>query len=324
MRWNLELEGGGRVPLRRGVTLIGRSAACDIVLSDPSISRRQLLLSARPTGVEVFNLGRQPLSSDGHPVVDGTLLGDGSRLCVGGLPMAVIRGAREAGSRWLLRIDDGPRLNLRGAPFTIGGEADDLTLPEWPDGALTIHSTDSGLIFEASQTLLEALGSSERPHFDDDGFARTPTSDAGQIHCLGVRFTVELRSRSSPERTTVCAAAATLVQLERYAKGGVLTIEGEDAPTSVFLAARRFALMSNLMSPRSPAAPGDFVSVQNLCAAIWPEDPLKDETDFNVLLYRVRRDLLRAEFDLSALIERARGSGMIRSPIAARAKITLC
>ena len=98
-------------------------------------------------------------------------------------------------------------------------------------------------------------------------------------------------------------------------------MSGRGPKRSVYLAARRFALLRALITPEPPARPGELRSVEELCRAIWPDDELKDETDFNVLLYRVRRDLVNAGLDLAEFIERVRGSGMVRSPIAADAEI---
>ena len=92
---------------------------------------------------------------------------------------------------------------------------------------------------------------------------------------------------------------------------------------SVYLPRLRFALLRALIAPPPPAAPGDYLDVESLCEIVWPGNHSKTEYDFNVLLHRVRRDLLRAELDVDALIERAHGSGMIRAPAAAEAEVVV-
>ena len=83
-RWALELNSGARVGLGRNVTTIGRSARCDIVIADPSVSRRQLLVCVRERGVEVINVGKQPASLDGAAITESVQAVDGQAIEIAG------------------------------------------------------------------------------------------------------------------------------------------------------------------------------------------------------------------------------------------------
>jgi len=227
-RWLLEFESGRRITLRAGVTVVGRSSNCDVVLDDPAVSRRQLLLLPRQDGVEIVNVGRQAASVDGQ-------------------------------------VFDEPALARSGTHLEIAGVAFG-----------TIQAGDTAREQEASTV-------------------------------LGPRV----------------ASAPISLRLETYARGGLLTLSQGEEQRSCYLASLRFALLRGVLRPPAPAVPGDFVSVEGLCRQIWPEDPHKDDTDFGVLLYRLRQDLQRAGFEPDQLLERARGTGMIRAPLAREAAIVV-
>ncbi|NVB36340.1 FHA domain-containing protein [Pseudenhygromyxa sp. WMMC2535] len=227
-RWLLEFETGYCISLRAGVTVLGRGSSCDVVLDDPAISRRQLLLLPRAEGVEVVNVGRQVASVDGQAIDAPTLARAGGRLSIAGAPL----------------------------------------------GTILVQGSD-------------------------------PSQEASTV--LGPR------GEASP--------AGLSLRLERYARGGLLTLSEADEQRSVYLAPLRFSLVHALLVPSPPASPGDFVSVRELCRQIWPDDLHKDDNDFGVLLHRLRQDLQRADLDPKRLVERARGTGMIRAPLASEATI---
>ena len=324
-RWRLEFEAGDKLALRRGVVVVGRSSSCDVVLDDPAISRRQLLLHVTAEGVVLANVGRQAVSRNGSEIDESALAGDGDRIRIGGSPFAVVRAtvAEEAESRWILRLDGGLTLKPRRTPFTVGGGgADDLRLDGWPAAGLSLHDVDTGVIVELGADSGSLLRDDERSAFDADGFARVALG--GELLVGGRRFAF-LQGDGGLEGSTEIGGVETVVEvrLEAYKRGGVLSIGRGGATVEVFLAQRRFALLRALLSPNKPALAGDLVPVEALCRTIWPDDPHKDESDFNVLLYRVRRDLLRAGIDAGAVIERARGSGMVRSPLGEGARVMI-
>lgn len=307
------------------MVVVGRSASCDVVLDDPAVSRRQLLLHVTAEGVVVANVGRQGVSRNGAEVDESALAGDGDTIEIGGEPFAVLRrtAAEDGESRWILRLDGGLALKLRRTPFTVGGAAtDDLCVEGWPAAALTLHEVDTGIIVELGSGSEGLLSGEERAGFDAEGLARVAVG--GALLVGGRRFSI-VQGGARFEGSTELGGLEprSEIRLEAYKRGGVLSVGRGGEATEVFLAQRRFALVRALLAPAEPAVAGDLIGVDVLCGAIWPDDPSKDESDFNVLLYRVRRDLLRAGIDAGELIERARGAGMVRAPLGARARVVI-
>lgn len=316
--WFLELRAGARVGLGRGVTTIGRSASCDIVIPDRGVSRRHVLVCARADAVEVVNVGKHAVFIDDEPVEELGRARDGQRVAIAGAVVATVRRAAtrpdaSSRARWFLRIDGGPLVAIGGERFTVGGgERDDLVMRDWDERALVLHPVDDGVVVEAARPPDE--------RFDHDGFARLGAGES--LRYAGARVELLARGGELERSTQQLAGARTVVRLEAFRAGGMLVIETAGDASSLYLPRRRYALLRALLTPAAAGERG-YLRVDALCRAIWPDDPVKDETDFNVLLHRVRRDLLRAGVDASALIERARGSGMIRAPIAARPDVEL-
>ena len=205
-------------------------------------------------------------------------------------------------------------IGVNSANFKLGGGAsDNLVIHGWPAGALTFYEVEHALVVEASRELAVV------PSLDADGFGRLCSGDT--LTCRGT--TIEARSLGGAEfeqSTVQRERVGVRVRLETFRSGGILVIERDGDTRSVHLARRRYALLRALLT-RSSRTAGGFHSVEGLCRAIWPNDPVKDSTDFNVLLYRLRRELVRAGIDASLWIERARGSGMVRSPMTQRADV---
>ena len=312
-RWSLEFPSGRRLELNPGVTLVGRSSDCDLVLDDPAVSRRQLLLHARSDGVEVVNLGRAKVSCDGREVGEGKLATSGELLTIGESSFATLRAAlaRPHARRWLVRVDDDPGSSLR-PPFRAGA-GDELDISAWPPGLLSFHETGETLLVE----LGPAGDALERESFGEGGLLELR---GAPFEFRGRRFELTPATRASAPTTQLDdPAAGARLTLEPYRKGGVITIERGGDPKSIYLAGRRFALVSTLVDPPAPLQPGTFVTLGVLIEAVWPGEANKDDSDLNVLLYRVRSDLMRAELEPSAFVERERGR--VRAPIAAGARI---
>jgi predicted component of type VI protein secretion system len=82
---------GTRFPIRRGETLIGRSAYCSIVISDPSVSREHAALRMSGEGLLVADLGsRNGTFVNGERVGDSRKLGPGDTIVLGRALMQVI------------------------------------------------------------------------------------------------------------------------------------------------------------------------------------------------------------------------------------------
>jgi|GEM_PF-3071143 len=312
-RWQLEFVSGRRLDLRPGVTVVGRSGDCDVVLDNPAVSRRQLLLHARSDGVELVNLGRAKVSCAGREVTEGLLATGDELLNIGDSPFATLRAnaTRASEQRWLVRVDSDPSTSLR-PPFRAGA-GDELDIASWPPALLLFHAVADTLVVE-----LGAAGeASERKRFGDDGLLELRE---GHFELRGHRFEVAAAQRVGVQTTQRRGpSTGARITIEPHRQGGVITIERGGEPRSVYLAGRRFALVRALLDPPEPLQPGAFVTLGALIEAVWPDSGDKDDSDLNVLIYRVRRDLTRAELEPSAFIERERGR--VRAPIARGASI---
>jgi hypothetical protein len=82
---SLLLQDGKRVPLGEKTVTIGRLADCDIVLSDPNVSRHHAEVRPRGDGFEVADLGStNGTRVNGTTVSGGRQLVDGDEITVGG------------------------------------------------------------------------------------------------------------------------------------------------------------------------------------------------------------------------------------------------
>jgi len=203
--------------------------------------------------------------------------------------------------KWFIRLQQGPLVQITGERFTLGGSrGDNLLVPKWPATALTLYPGDSTVAVES--TLPCAA-------LDSDGLGQLRAGarvEVGNIH-----FEVTAAD-GALERTTVHSTEKK-IRLEPFRTGGLVVLTGFAGEQSVYLAKRRFALLHALLGGQKD---GHSQSVAELCRKIWPGDSVKDETDFNVLLYRLRRDLMRASIDVGTWVERIKGIGRVRAPIA--------
>src|ERR671918_24609 len=68
---------------------IGRQRDCDIVATDPSVSRRHALVRLTGAGVELVPLGKAPVELNGKTIDNETMLADGDRVGVPGLELRI-------------------------------------------------------------------------------------------------------------------------------------------------------------------------------------------------------------------------------------------
>ena len=85
----LDVRGGPSRRVGPGGVLIGRQSDCDIVVADPSVSRRHALVRLTGSGAEVVPLGRSPVDVNGAPTDRPRSLVDGDELRLPGLTLAV-------------------------------------------------------------------------------------------------------------------------------------------------------------------------------------------------------------------------------------------
>lgn len=295
-----------RIPLRGPSLRLGRSPDCDVVVPEPLVSRHHAMVCVSPEGVELVQLGRTPLEVNGAPVGARSTLRPGDELRVGSrrFRLVALEGEDPRGEHvWALTRDGSVQHPLRRNPFTVGGDVhDDLCLRAWPPRALTFTRVQQGLALEAHVpgiTLGNALEVGE-----------VVTVPPGA--CVAWRDEV-LRVLALPhelQQATAPALAPTLplrAALRFLAKGGELTLSFSHGEYTAWLADRRCDLVAALLQPPSPYAPGDAVPDDVLLPRVWP-GAFHGRTELNTLVFRARKDLVKADLDGGALIERRAGS----------------
>ena len=128
-------EGDLRLPLAAGASLVGRSPECDIVLRDPSISRRHARLVVADDGVMLTDLNSTAgILVNGQRIVGSVSVSAGDAITFGSMVFeldAEMRGddGFEAGERATVLDVEPPSSSLRPIPRTMtAGELDMISL----------------------------------------------------------------------------------------------------------------------------------------------------------------------------------------------------
>ncbi|HEU0030149.1 MAG TPA: FHA domain-containing protein [Kofleriaceae bacterium] len=301
--------------------LIGRQRDCDIVASDPSISRRHALVRLTAEGAEVVPLGRAPITLNGVEHATPAPLAHGDELALPGLTLRIEvelpRADRGAISGFALERADGGTFGIAHTPFTLGGgDTDDLIIKKWPASALHFHLAQGELFVEVRAGKLTcngsvlATGTLEPLSVGDQLSYRDETFTIA--HAVGRVATTAVGSRSE---------LPSHVVIEMLPRGGrvVFTIGARDH--AVYLADRRFDLVVALLRPPTGFQPGDFIPDDVVRSIVWPRKHSVSRPEINMLISRCRRDLLDAGLAGPRLLERAPGGGGTRLVLAANASV---
>lgn len=313
--WSIESASGRRRIGSAGL-LLGRSPACDLVFSNPLVSRRHAILHPRGESLYLIDFGAHATEVDGTTVEGEASLGPRSVLRIADQTLHVVRSFEAdpvEGPGWVLRHPRAGLFGLAHLPFSVGGPRDHLELEGWPDKALTLHETAGRLSIEAGVPL--AL----------DDLDLQP----GELHPLepgqrvqhGADWLQLLPASQALLQTTIGAAEASApldVQLEFLPRGARLHVDGR----SVYLPERRAELIALLLQPRGDRAPGDLVPDEELIAQLWPRQS-KAPNDLNVLIHRVKKSLTEGGLDGARWIERPARTSATRFSLApgARARV---
>ena len=112
------------------------------------------------------------------------------------------------------------------------------------------------------------------------------------------------------------------VILDALPRGGRITFAFADGDRAVYLPGRRFRLASALLEPPPPHSAGDFIPDHVIVPLVWDDDGLVGgRQEINVLLTRLRQDLVAAGIAPSGLIERAPGGLATRVVLAPGADV---
>jgi hypothetical protein len=305
----------------RGI-VIGRRPDCDVVLGSPRASSVHAIITPTLDGLELVALGRNPTTVDGAPASGRVLLRHGAKLVLPGGEFTVERGrdARWSERPWAIRHPDGHRYALRRLPFTLGGDrADHLLVPGWPAGAVSFHAAEGAVAaeFHVPAMLNDAAMASG---------AVEVVEDRDEIRCGGAAVVVE--SSAPRDRTPTVVAGSTGLQAVRFEflpTGGRVTLHPHGAvePLSIELPELRARLIASLLTPPAGYAPGDLIPDELLIPAIWSGSAERTRVDLNVLIYRTRKDLLKAGINPGKVLIRARNGGSTRIRLAADARVSV-
>jgi hypothetical protein len=306
--------------------LIGRQRDCDIVASDPSVSRRHALVRLTGDGAEVVPLGRAPIDVNGAPTTSPQALADGDELRLPGLALAVQialprpdRGAPASFTLERVAPEHGGSFGIAHSPFVIGGgEADDLIVAGWPPAVLVLHVAQGELFVEARDATAARNG--EALELVPDMLE--PLAVGDRLTCRGEAFAIAQASgRAATTAVGPLGELPARVAIEMLPRGGriVFAIGGRDH--AVYLADRRFDLMVALLRPPPGYAAGDFIPDDTVRSIVWPRKPAVSRPEINMLISRCRRDLVDAGLAGPRLVERAPGGGGTRFRLAPNAAV---
>jgi hypothetical protein len=300
--------------------LIGRQGDCDIVASDPSVSRRHAHVRLTSDGAEVVPLGRAPVDVNGTPQLRPTALAHGDRLGVPGLELSVVLQIEAAGegeaTGYVLARAGGGSFGIARSPFVIGGGLDsDLIIARWPEQTFVLGVAQGELFVQAcvEGATLDAVELEV-----DEPVAVT----AGDLLAF-LDETFEVRYFAGGQTTTAVRRADLPVKIviEMLPRGGRIMFTSSDGERTVNLADRRLDLMIALLRPPAGYAAGEFIPDDVVRQVVWPRNPGVSRNEINTLISRCRRDFVQAGLAGPRLIERAPTGGGTRIALAPGASI---
>jgi hypothetical protein len=305
-------DGSARRVDARGL-VIGRHAAADIVIDDPSVSRQHALVRYVSDGVELVPIGRIGVVHNDRPCERSQPLVDGDRVRIADLVFTVrveLPPPANTTSGYRL-VRKGTIYGISHTPFVVGGgAADDLILEKLPPSAMHLHLARDELFVE-----MTVAGARRSGVVLEVGMIE-PVDVGEAIEYADERFVIDRRDR--PEATTLVHAARALpsrIVVEMLARGGRVTFTLAGSDYTVYLAERRLDLIIALVRPPANYSPGEFVPDDVLAPIVWPRRPEIIRSDINLHITRCRRDLLAVGLPGPNLIERAPTGGATRLAI---------
>jgi len=311
----------------RGV-LIGRSAAADVQLTDPSVSRRSALVYTDPQGVQLVRIGRSPVEVNGTVLAESRTLQHGDRITLPGIEILVNLEHQKPSTStgWALRHRSianptGRAISftpLALGPFVVGSdESDDLIMPGWLPGAIRLEPALPG-------GWRGLLG----PGVTLNG--RVPPKDLNHLLQSGDELgwqgtTMRLVDLASSHQTTMGDDTPDLpwhVELQPVPPaGGQITIKLGHRLRTIWLPGLRFDLLQVLLVPLGSGPAGDPITDAVVLTRVWGRLPPKDPKAVNTLVKRLRKDLDGGGIDAKALVERSHGR--TRFVLAAGAEVVM-
>lgn len=297
---------GGRVLIGPESVLVGRGPNCDIVIADPRASRHHALFRLTDDGVEALPFGRLPLTVNGEERFAATALQVGDRIGCVDVTFVLVQvrpsQAPDPDVLWGVERAAGTLFRVSSSPFRVGGGSDDhLIVVSWPPTVLALNLVGNDLTLETMRegvSMGAALELGECVHVRP-GARVTYRNDSLRLVALPrdpQKVTDDVNRHVAPSGAELCF----------FPRGGRLTVRYGDRVLSVYLADRRCDLVASLLQPPTPYAPGEVIPDDSLLDRIWPQQN-QGRVDLNTLVFRVRKDLVKAGIDGPALIERIGG-----------------
>ncbi len=321
--WWLRSPGGLSSRISTSGAVIGRSPQCDIVLTDESASRSQALVYIAGEGPCIVVLGQGATRVNGADVDREQVLNDGDTIAVPGLDLTIYVesvAAQPAAAAWLVESGRGAMFGVSSSPFAIGsGPTVDVRIDDWPPQAVRLHSVGDRLHVEACVPVeLDAH-----------------TLEVGEIELAAAGSTIvvgddtltivsggKLGDAATASNKHGSTQLPNSVHLSFLPRGGRLTVVSDGRERSLYLSDRKCDLVAALLSPPAPYEPGQLIPDDVLMPRIWPAQQA-GRVNLNVLIHRVRHDLLRAQLPGADLLLRARGGRATRFALADGAKVVI-
>ena len=289
--------------------VIGRAPTCDVVLREPQVSRRHLLVQQSVGGqLDIVPLSGAQTLVNGAAIDASVVARDGDVLTFpGGATLALrLEGARDGWrtkTAWLFDVR-GRRIGLPRETLTIGGSDEDVVIEGWPPAAaqLTWHAEQLRL-----EPYVEGMLRNDAPLPRGTSVELRPDDRIswGEITIVIATETVD----AAPTHREVHVVSITL---EMLPSGGMLTIRTTRNEHRALLAERRFALAMVLLQPPEPFKAGEYIPDEIVVAAVWPRSETAGRGDLNQLVRRLRNDLRAAGLTRPVLVERYAKGGATR------------
>lgn len=315
-QWWVTDGDGVRLRIDAGGVLIGRSPNCEVVLRDPKASRAHALMYLDGDRPRLLVLGQGRTRVNDEIAAREAALGAGDRVVVPGGELvieALGNAAPPEAQAWVLERPGGGLFGVTYGPFFVGGhDADDLHLDGWPPHALALHPTQ-GRLHLAAQVELEVDGAAVAPG------GLLALAAGSLIACAGQRLRVVAMGQLDQD-TILSGDGAPEPPPQRIAfeflpRGGRLRVATASGERAVYLPGQRCDLLALLLHPPEPHRVGDMLDDDYLIERLWPNQS-RTRADLNTLIYRLRKDLVGAGLDATALLVRAPGGGGTRLNLA--------
>lgn len=313
---------GARVAVGPASVLVGRSPDCDVVIDDLRVSRHHALFRMTEDGVEVIPFGREPVAVNGEPCIAPTTLRPGDRVACVEHGFTIVLAPPAAPPTpallWGVERTKGALFRVTGASFRVGGAPDDqLVIAGWPPTVFTLHAVGDGMAIEALREGVSvgdaALAAGE--------FVRVEPNT--RVAFGGTKLRV-VALPGDPLKATDALhreGLPTSAELLFLPRGGRLTVRYGTRERSVYLSDRRCDLVATLLRPPPPFAPGDLIPEEVLLERIWPQKT-QGRVELNTLVFRTRRDLIKADINGGEILERSGGGARFRAAEGAVLRVT--